>query len=124
MKTLLLIFITATLVSCQSSVREEIERESPSWPSPDDKALIYQSHYIENGIVHISLATWIKNKFMEGGGGIFDIKTNKLTTLLVKWITDSSAIISYPKSAMIVRQLHETYFAGRKTYLSYNPENN
>lgn len=120
MKKILFLFVFANIVSCQLSVREQIKNNSPYWISPDGNAMIYQSHYKENDTYFISLSTWITNNSMEGGAGIFDIKSNKLDTLKVRWISNYNAIISFPRTANISRQLSETYFAGRKIQLQYN----
>ena len=119
MKTILIIFILTIIEGCQLSVREQIKNNSPSWISPDGNAMIYQSHYKENETYYISLGTWITNNSMEGGAGIFDMKSKKLDTLKVRWTSNSSAIISYSSKANISRQLSETYFAGRKIHLQY-----
>ena len=84
--------------------------------------LIFQSHYWKNGKAHISLATFVKRDFAEGGGGFFDIEADHLDTMNVKWISDSTAIISYPKSAIIERQDSVSYFYGRNTYFKYASE--
>lgn len=89
------------------------------WTSPDGKAIIYQSNYEENKITSISFETWIETGFMNGGGGIFDIKNYRLDTIRVSWTSDTSAIIEYPKTASVIRRESKTYFAGRTIHLTY-----
>jgi len=119
MKPLIIILFIALLIGCRSTVRDEIIKSSPTSISPDGNALIYQSHYVDNGIYFISLGTWINANGIEGGGGIFNMESNKLDTLQVKWISDTLAIISYPMNSKITRQLPADYFAGRNINLQY-----
>lgn len=119
MRILLIIFVFLVTEGCQSSVRKQIEMESPFWTSPDRKAIIYQSNSEENNITNISLTTWIETGFTNGGGGIFNIKNFELDTLRVSWTSDTSAIIEYPKTASIIRKESESYYSGRTIHLTY-----
>lgn len=119
MRLLLILLILVIIEGCRPSVREEIEKKSPSWVSPDEKALIYQSNYEENGTINISLTTWVETGLMKGGAGIFNMKNNKLDTLKVMWTSDTSATIEYPNTATVSRQESKTYFAGRTIHLTY-----
>jgi hypothetical protein len=102
-------------------VKKEIQMGSPSWTSPDGKAIIYQSHCEENKRIIISLSTWIETGFLSGGGGIFTCSNYRLDTVKVNWTSDTSALIEYPKTATVIKKELQAYFAGRTIHLTYKP---
>lgn len=119
MRLLLLIFIFSILIGCQSSARKDIEREHPTWTSPDGKALIFQYIMNTHNTPIISLGTFIEKDFTSGGSSFFDIQNYKYDTVNVIWTSDSSALIEYPSTASVMRKDSKTNFLGRTTYLKY-----
>jgi hypothetical protein len=119
MRFISIILIFSVFESCLSSARKDIEREHPTWTSPDGKALIFQYNMNTHNTPIISLGTLIEKNFTYGGSSFFDMQNYKYDTVNVIWTSDSSALIEYPSTASVMRKDSKTFFLGRTTYLKY-----
>lgn len=108
------------IASCnQTDTFSHIRNTHHSILTSDKKAMIYQSSFNRNGKLHITLTSWIKQKGMEGGGGLFDIYSDKMIDIKMRWLNDSIAEVVIPEDIEIIRKTDSTYFFGREIRIKY-----
>ncbi|MCF8297418.1 MAG: hypothetical protein K9J13_07755 [Saprospiraceae bacterium] len=119
MKAILKILTILLFLTCCSTNTPDWIIKSNHAISPDGNAYIYQSSFVENDSVRISIATWIKTSVGNGGAGILDLIYSSDQQLELSWESDSIAKIKYPKNARIIRMENSSYFGGRETNIKY-----
>lgn len=88
--------------------------------SPDGVVYVYQYSDEGGDSTTISISTHHLST-MAGGAGVFDIISPEDALLELSWESDSTAIISYPSTARILRKEDVVYYFGRNTYFRYEP---
>ena len=117
-KFILFVLALASIQRCSSGWPEWLLK-APLAVSPDGKAAVYQSLNKIDGKYTISVSTWIKGGWADGGSGIFDYHNESPAAVILNWESDTTIIIKYPEDADIIRQEYKIYFMGRATSIIY-----
>lgn len=111
----ILVSLLFSLPSCRSFIPDWV-KETKHELSPDGRVLIYEKRLEGN---HIAVGSWFQSNFIEGGTGIFDIRTNDTSGTNIIWLNESVVLIEYPGDSEIIGKADSSYFAGRTVYMEY-----